>query len=214
MATRRARIKAVTSLPPRRKNNDGADTAKAKILEEVTVEKPLKSPRTPRGIKIHENLDISSPKRASPLKARPENSVIKNQIDRVTSPLIAQKITKELALTPKRSESVFSSIYTLKPNVFVSPKSVGRKPVASPLVHTATVEVIVQRATPITPENSPVKPKENNVVSKTVEVNKNDKSKVSSIEAANTNVSKQAEKSDVPLGMYDDYLYCYIHANH
>lgn len=49
MSTRRARIKAVAALPPRRKNAENADTNKNKgNPSNDSVEKVLKSPKTPR----------------------------------------------------------------------------------------------------------------------------------------------------------------------
>lgn len=49
MSTRRARIKAVAALPPRRKNADTVDGSKNKQLpSKETAEKALISPKTPR----------------------------------------------------------------------------------------------------------------------------------------------------------------------
>lgn len=204
MATRRARIKAVTSLPPRRKNNDAAE--KAKLLEKETIEKPIKSPRTPRGsIKSQDNLDRRSPKPGSPLKSpRPVNNVFKQQVERVPSPLAQTEVAKEVSVTPKRSEkvSVITSVYSAKSNnVFVSPRNVGsplRRHAVSPLVHNSRVEVNVQRLTPATPDKVPEEPKQK---SGPEEADGTDgKSMENSKDVASTIVT-----SDVPDGM------CMIH---
>uniref|UniRef100_A0A2A4K5Y5 Cyclic nucleotide-binding domain-containing protein n=1 Tax=Heliothis virescens TaxID=7102 RepID=A0A2A4K5Y5_HELVI len=196
MSTRRARIKAVTSLPPRRKNNEATDNTKAKVLEKEIIEKPARSPRTPRAsIKAQENLDRCSPKPVSPLKSpRPVNNILKSQ-DRVPSPLVPTEVSKEAVVTPKRSEkvSVITSTFSVKSNVFVSPKSVGspvRRFAPSPLVQTTKVDVNIQRITPCTPE----KPKQKNADSKVVEIDLTD--------GKSAEFSKEASSvvSDVPDG--------------
>ncbi|XP_047030862.1 uncharacterized protein LOC124638078 [Helicoverpa zea] len=194
MSTRRARIKAVTSLPPRRKNNDAANNTKAKLLEKETLEKPARSPKTPRAIKTQDNLDRCSPKPASPLKSPRSVNILKSQ-EKVPSPLVAE-VSKEAVGTPKRSEkvSVITSTYSVKSNVFVSPKSVGspaKRFAPSPLVQTR-VDVNIQRITPCTPE----KHKQKNADGKAVEIDLTDGKSAEFSKGASSNVA-----SDVP----DDY---------
>ncbi|CAH0695821.1 unnamed protein product [Spodoptera exigua] len=192
MSTRRARIKAVASLPPRRKNND-AD--KAKELVKEASEKPIKSPRTPRGsIKSQESIDRQSPKPGSPLKSPRSVNVLKQQ-ERVPSPLVQPEVTKDAGLTPKKGGKVpvITSVNSAKSSVFVSPKRVAspfRKLTPSPLVHTS---VSVQRITPVTPEKVAEKKDDGN---KTVESNTSSRSKRGSKDASTSNAA-----SDVP----DDY---------
>ncbi|KAH9643642.1 hypothetical protein HF086_006118 [Spodoptera exigua] len=191
MSTRRARIKAVASLPPRRKNND-AD--KAKELVKEASEKPIKSPRTPRGsIKSQESIDRQSPKPGSPLKSPRSVNVLKQQA-RVPSPLVQAEVTKDAGLTPKKAGKVpvITSVNSAKSSVFVSPKRVAspfRKLTPSPLVHTS---VSVQRITPVTPEKVAEKKDDGN---KTVESNTSSRSKRGSKDASTSNAA-----SDVPDG--------------
>ncbi|KAJ8717831.1 hypothetical protein PYW07_005761 [Mythimna separata] len=207
MSTRRARIKAVTSLPPRRKNNDVTEGTKAKNIEKESIEKPIRSPRTPRGsIRPQDNFDRRSPKPGSPLKSpRTVNNVFKYQAERVPSPLAQTEVTKEVSVTPKRSEkvSVITSVYSAKSNnVFVSPRSVAsplRRHAVSPLVHSSRVEVNVQRLTPVLSEKVPEKPKQKSVERKPVESDTTDgKSKEARKDVASTVTSDVLDDYSVP----------------
>uniref|UniRef100_A0A2H1V467 SFRICE_001433 n=1 Tax=Spodoptera frugiperda TaxID=7108 RepID=A0A2H1V467_SPOFR len=195
MSTRRARVKAVISLPPRRKNNEAAD--KAKELVKEATEKPIKSPRTPRGsIKNQDSIDRQSPKPGSPLRSPRSVNVLRQQ-ERVPSPLVQAEVTKEAALTPKKAAkvSVITSVNSGKSSVFVSPKRVAspfRKLTPSPLVHTS---VSVQRVTPLTPE-------------KVARTYKLEGSKIVESDSANSRRkrgSKDASSSNTASDVPDDY---------
>lgn len=202
MSTRRARIKAVTSLPPRRKNNDNADKNKTTSVSKDEVETTLKSPKTPRtSLKNQESLERSSPvtKQTSPLKSpRGVNNVVVSQTERVPSPAVNNEVPKDVPKTPKISEkvSVITSTSSVK-SVFVSPKSVGspiRKP-AAPTPKHAMIEIEVQKLK--TPEKAAESPKHKNDSNITADVNKTEKAKevpvISTVAGA---------KSDVPDGMF------------
>lgn len=200
MSTRRARIKAVTSLPPRRKNNNVTDNNKAQILEKETTEKPIPSPKTPRGSnKTQDNIDKQSPKPRSPLLSpRHVNNILRS----TPSPLAQTEVIKDVTVTSKSSEkvSVITSVNSVKPNnVFVSPRNVGsplRKRFESPHLHNSKVDLGVQRLTPVTPEKVHEKPKETSVETR-VEVDiSNGKSKEVTKDVVST------VSSDVPDGMY------------
>ncbi|XP_022826551.1 transcription factor TFIIIB component B'' [Spodoptera litura] len=194
MSTRRARVKAVISLPPRRKNNEAAN--KANELVKEAAEKPIKSPRTPRGsLKSQDSIDRQSPKPGSPLRSPRSGNVLRQQ-ERVPSPLVQAEVTKEAALTPKKAAkvSVITSVNSAKSSVFVSPKRVAspfRKLTPSPLVHTS---VSVQRVTPLTPE-------------KVARIYKLDGSKIVESETSSRRKrgSKDASTSNVASDVPDDY---------
>ncbi|XP_047996491.1 transcription factor TFIIIB component B'' [Leguminivora glycinivorella] len=133
MSTRRARIKAVASLPVRRKNADS----------QVKDEKPIKSPKTPRPQVLQdESTKIKTPvnKIASPLQLSQEQSKTETPkpAEAILSPPPRSLPTPDVVKTPIRSEKVpvITSISRQSSNTFASPlrwNSPARKAVASPV---------------------------------------------------------------------------------
>ncbi|KAI8420070.1 hypothetical protein MSG28_008658 [Choristoneura fumiferana] len=129
MSTRRARIKAVASLPVRRKNTEGQ-----------LKEEKLKSPETPRPTTLQDEIfKIKSPvnKTASPIQPLQETrpSDVPLTAD-VLSP--SPKNLPSVVRTPKRSEKVpvITSVPRPATNPFVSPLQCynpARKAVPSPI---------------------------------------------------------------------------------
>ncbi|CAB3228907.1 unnamed protein product [Arctia plantaginis] len=196
MSTRRARIKAVTSLPPRRKNNDNGDKNKPSTISKDEVEK-LKSPKIPRSsIKNQECLGKDSPKSkiGSPLKSpRSVNNNVTIQSERILSPTV-KEVPKDIPRTPKTSEkvSVITSTSSIKP-VFISPRSVD-SPLRKSTVPTPKASVDAQKVT--TPEKMVESPKLNN----NTELNANvDEIRKTPIVPSSTATDKT--KNDLP----DDY---------
>lgn len=138
MSTRRARIKAVTSLPQRRKN-DNTDKNKSITASKEEVEKILKSPKTPKGLlKSQESLGKHSPNTRieSPWKSpRGRNNVLVSQPEQFTSPLTNKDATTDVTNTSKLLEK---NSNTIKP-LFVSPKSIRRSVSSSPIKKPAAV---------------------------------------------------------------------------
>ncbi|KAJ2948552.1 hypothetical protein O0L34_g7807 [Tuta absoluta] len=139
MSTRRARIKAVAALPPRRKNQENAD-AKNKLKE--GFEQSAKSPRTPHG-KTSKTEDISSPSKntlRSPPPLLPISSLSKTPIpDKVPSSAYvgSPKLDEKPGSSAKPEKvPVIISTPSIK-NVFASPQvrsSPNGRRTASPLV--------------------------------------------------------------------------------
>ncbi|XP_072942809.1 uncharacterized protein Bdp1 [Epargyreus clarus] len=151
MSTRRARIKAVTSLPVRRKNAEAADNSKSKEPVKEIVEKVPKSPRTPRALKTQDEKKSGSPViSTSPIKIKKDiDSVITCRTNDKTLDVKVSPSCK----TPQRAEkvSVITPNLNYKPSS-ASPRTRGNfaSPLApSPKVQAKAVGVIVQR--PVTP---------------------------------------------------------------
>ncbi|XP_063385943.1 uncharacterized protein LOC134671977 [Cydia fagiglandana] len=133
MSTRRARIKAVASLPVRRKNADS----------KFKDEKPVKSPKTPRPqALLDEPAKIKTPanKIASPVQPPQEQSKTDTpkHAEPILSPPPQSLPTPDVIRTPKRSEKVpvITSISRQCSNTFASPlrwTSPARKAVPSPV---------------------------------------------------------------------------------
>ncbi|XP_013187430.2 uncharacterized protein LOC106132531 [Amyelois transitella] len=162
MATRRARIKAVTSLPPRRKNTD---SDKKSTATKEDVEKSLKSPKTPRSL-----LKADSSENPTSL-SRPPPGLLHLRSDSPKTPKVPtfqDKIPtpkENLPGTPKISEKVAVITSASKSCVFASPKlrtdSPDRRKIVSPLItsglsknalkstppHTKFVDTIVEAFT-------------------------------------------------------------------
>ncbi|XP_059060848.1 transcription factor TFIIIB component B'' homolog isoform X2 [Achroia grisella] len=126
MSTRRARIKAVTSLPPRRKNADTADKNKQE------VEKTIKSPRTPRSSnKNNENLQKTSPG-PKPLPPLLPLQAVSPKLVNTSSP--QNKTTKASTPTVLKiikfpdKVPVITTTSAFKANVFASPQAVKSSP--------------------------------------------------------------------------------------
>ncbi|XP_068620440.1 uncharacterized protein Bdp1 [Battus philenor] len=150
MSTRRARIKAVTSLPPRRKNAESADIKNKKLQNKDILEKNLKSPRTPRPLTeknfdVEENVLHTSPLLVTPaVNKEPLKDVIKtpNKNDKaVTTNTTGSPtyIAEKIKITPKHlDKNPVSSKSTIKSNIsiFTSPQisteSPRRKAFVSP----------------------------------------------------------------------------------
>ncbi|XP_013162794.1 PREDICTED: transcription factor TFIIIB component B'' homolog [Papilio xuthus] len=144
MSTRRARIKAVTSLPPRRKNAETADVKNKPAQVKENVEKSLKSPRTPRPLAEKNEVDDTAvlPNTSVEVTNATEyRSVIitpnKNAIapNTVASPI---NPTEKIKASPKSTEKVSSNATSvIKSNkiIFASPQtrrdSPFRKAIAS-----------------------------------------------------------------------------------
>ncbi|XP_063540545.1 uncharacterized protein LOC134749518 [Cydia strobilella] len=152
MSTRRARIKAVASLPVRRKNADN----------QVKDEKPVKSPKTPRPqASQDEAAKIKTPvnKIASPVQPPQEQSKTDTPkpADTILSPPPKNLPTPDVIRTPKCSEKVpvITSISRQSSNTFASPlrwSSPARKAVPSPVrnspqprISSIITEVIFER---------------------------------------------------------------------
>ncbi|XP_053614771.1 uncharacterized protein Bdp1 [Plodia interpunctella] len=117
MSTRRARIKAVTSLPPRRKNTDKPTTSKN------DVEKALKSPKTPRS---HVKGDGASEK-PSPAPKPPPGLLPLRSASPMTpkAPFTQEKVPiprENRPATPKVSENISVITSVSKTSVFASPQ--------------------------------------------------------------------------------------------
>lgn len=182
MSTRRTRIKAVASLPPRRKNNDNLDKSKPTFISKDEVEK-LKSPKTPRSsIKSQENFGKDSPliKAGSPLRSPKSVNIIKD-------------VPKDVSASSKTSEKV-SVISTIKP-VFVSPRSVDspirKSTVATP--KTSEIEVDAQKI--VTPEKNVESPKPNYNTGLNTSVEEIRKTPTINVSTATNNM-----KNDIPDG--------------
>ncbi|KAL0820414.1 hypothetical protein ABMA28_006291 [Loxostege sticticalis] len=193
MSTRRARIKAVTSLPPRRKNADNADSKNKTAQLKDEIQKTVKSPRTPRSSAAKDGTE--KPVRPTP-PLLPLHST-PNLHNKVSSPAKpASDTPKSIIRTPKpAAEKV--SVITAAPvsirSVFASPPPRTDSPlrIASPIAP-------VLRSTPrAVKQVAPLKEKPDLEV--TVEggqVNENE-AKVHEKEKA----TETTNKSDVP----DDY---------
>lgn len=129
MSTRRARIKAVASLPVRRKNADGQ-----------LKEDKLKSPKTARPTNLQDEIfKIKSPvsKLASPIQPLPDKRTCEVPLTAdVLSP--SPKNLPSIVRTPKRTEKVPAITSATRPasNPFASPLQCynpARKAVPSPV---------------------------------------------------------------------------------
>ncbi|KAI5633780.1 myb DNA-binding like domain-containing protein [Phthorimaea operculella] len=207
MSTRRARIKAVAALPPRRKNQENAD-AKNKLKE--GFEQSAKSPRTPRG-KTSKAEDKSSPSKnvlRSPPPLLPISSLSKTPIpDKVPSPakIGSPKLAEKPASSPKPEKvPVITPTPSIK-SVFASPhvrNSPDRRRTASPLVLPSPKPATSSDSTTpqATKDKNEVEKSVNEILSKKLEKIASDRSSIAS------NISKclstgQEKKSNVP----DDY---------
>ncbi|XP_061720400.1 uncharacterized protein LOC133527415 [Cydia pomonella] len=133
MSTRRARIKAVASLPVRRKNADN----------QVKDEKPVKSPKTPRP----QALQDEAPKIKTPVNKIASPVQLPQQQSKTDTPKPAESILSpppkslpkpDVIKTPKCSEKVpvITSVSRQSSNMFASPlrwSSPARKAVPSPI---------------------------------------------------------------------------------
>lgn len=184
MSTRRARIKAVASLPPRRKNVDNTDKTKAAQLKDEGPKIP-KSPRTPRSVAKESTEKPRPTPGLYPLQSTP------NIQNKVSSPAKRPETPKSnISRTPKVAEkvSVITSASSIK-SLFASPPPRTDSPcrTASPIVSKLTPR-IVRAPTPL---------KEKPSVESNVEASENK-------EAAKNNQEKEnnraESKSDVPDG--------------
>lgn len=147
MSTRRARIKAVTSLPPRRKNVDNSDKTKpVQAKDEPTI---TKSPRTPRSL-AKESPEISSRHKPGLL---PQQST-PNLHNKIASPIKRPETPKcNISRTPKAAEkvSVITSTSASIKSLFASPPPRINSPsrnTASPIVTKLTPRII-KHTTPV-----------------------------------------------------------------
>jgi hypothetical protein len=136
MSTRRARIKAVTSLPPRRKNIDNVDKSKQSQIKDES-QKSIKSPSTPRSLLRSQDaaeITIKSPPVVSPLQNTSYSSN-KTSSPKCKTTSETPKIINTIK-TPKLEKIVIPSTAPLKP-VFASPEPKTDSPIrciVSPLV--------------------------------------------------------------------------------
>lgn len=151
MSTRRARIKAVTSLPPRRKN---AGAAEKKVKDTAENEKSTKSPQDP--------LDDMSPRNKNYDTQSHENIVEKIIITEkppsssVTTVDSASKESTPIVLrTPEKVHSIESKKNAS--DVFASParKDSPKKTFASPLAPSPKISKNTDLPRPPTPQNRP-----------------------------------------------------------
>ncbi|KAM3963177.1 transcription factor TFIIIB component B'' homolog Bdp1 [Aphomia sociella] len=171
MSTRRARIKAVTSLPPRRKNADATD-----IKNKQDIEKTLKSPRTPRSsaAKNNEGVEKLSPGNKALPALIPIQSGSPRTPSKVSSPQSKAPTPRSALLktnTNKFPDKVprITPTSVLKPNVFASPQlkrdSPDRRNIASPVGPSPKLLKIIHK--PITPLlEKPIKDADNDVPQK------------------------------------------------
>lgn len=152
MSTRRARIKAVTSLPPRRKN---AGAAENKVKDTAENEKSTKSPQDPLD-------DNKSPRNKNVDNQSHENIVEKIIITEkppsssVTTEDSASKESTPIVLcTPEKVNSIESNKNAS--DVFASParKDSPKKTFASPLAPSPKVSKNTDLPRPPTPQNRP-----------------------------------------------------------
>lgn len=134
MSTRRARIKAVTSLPPRRKNAESADVKNKQVQVKEDIEKKLKSPRTPRPlVEKNEVADSVGPSNTSDEfnNATKSRNVIKtpNKNDKAITPTTGSSPinpTERIKSSPKTTEKVSgnaTSVIKSNKGIFASPQS-------------------------------------------------------------------------------------------
>ncbi|XP_013136950.1 PREDICTED: muscle M-line assembly protein unc-89 [Papilio polytes] len=134
MSTRRARIKAVTSLPPRRKNAESADVKNKQVQVKEDIEKKLKSPRTPRPlVEKNEVADSVGPSNTSDefTNATKSRNVIKtpNKNDKANAPTTGSSPinpTEKIKSSPKTTEKVSgnaTSVIKSNKGIFASPQS-------------------------------------------------------------------------------------------
>ncbi|KPJ14754.1 Transcription factor TFIIIB component B''-like [Papilio machaon] len=134
MSTRRARIKAVTSLPPRRKNAVCSDVKNKEAQVKENIEKSLKSPRTPRPLaEKNEVDDKDAPPNTSVevTNATESRNVIitPNKNDKAiarTSLPSPINSTEKIKASPKTTEKVPSnatSVIKANKSIFASPQS-------------------------------------------------------------------------------------------
>ncbi|CAG9795705.1 unnamed protein product [Diatraea saccharalis] len=179
MSTRRARIKAVTSLPPRRKNAD-------KPNETKDIQIPIKS--SPKVTAESNEEDEKKNSKSPPaFLSLPSPSTLRSKIN---SPLAktASCTPKSVTKTPKLAEkvSVITSASSLK-SVFASPQPRTDSPlrhIMSPLVSVRSTPKIVnlEPTRAITPQTSQTGSKEklNNNESQKIIVQSNSDSEIAS----------------------------------
>lgn len=128
MSTRRARIKGITALPPRRKNADNNDGKNSKD----SLEKLTKSPRTPRSVEKNQD------DKAAVTRPPPALIPIRGSSPKTPKPSIPDKVptpTENVPRTPKIAEKVPVITAVSKP-VFASPQLKGspdRRKILSPV---------------------------------------------------------------------------------
>lgn len=149
MSTRRARIKAVTSLPPRRKNTE-ADN-KDKILKESS-DKITRSPRTPKSNVALNQDELKSPHARNSSDPTQKNikttpaKVIKtaNNLERARTPVLATVESVQKDKTPIFIEKTPKNAAPSKntPNIFASPfrKDSPRKTFAPPAIPSPKIQ--------------------------------------------------------------------------
>lgn len=184
MAIRRARVKPVISLPPRRKNSDVGNYTNTKTSEEETN----KSPQTPLDTStgIQGNVHKRSPRPDSPLKSPLP----------VTNMFIYQ-VPSSLTVIPKSSEKV----WVMSDNkVIESQRNIGIpliRHVVPLLIQSSRAEVNDQRWPPFTPEKVPEMPNQKSEKRPVVDKFFYGKSKI-----PKKNVTCTIVSSDVPDCMY------------
>ncbi|RVE53745.1 hypothetical protein evm_001637 [Chilo suppressalis] len=199
MSTRRARIKAVTSLPPRRKNADNAD----KAAQAKEIQKTIKSPLNPRSLLKSNVVDDKTSK--TPPAPLPLNST-SNSSSKVDSPLAKTALGtpkyQSVIKTPKLAEkvSVITSASSSK-SVFASPQprtdSPLRHNMASPLV-------IAQRLTPKPANFEAAKPITPQIIQPEKDISKNDESQKNFGSANKSDIPEDYNVPSVPESIPED----------
>ncbi|KAG6449697.1 hypothetical protein O3G_MSEX006185 [Manduca sexta] len=132
MSTRRARIKAVTSLPQRRKN---APKVESKVEEQLNSDREKES-NSPRVLQSSEGVD-SSPVRKVQTPVRARRTPVITSAEKVSEPVRVVTPIPEKRNTPKQPEkvSVITSASNLRSLIFSPPskRSPVRKHVPSPV---------------------------------------------------------------------------------
>lgn len=183
MSTRRARIKAVTSLPPRRKNADNADNKRKQVSNKEDNESQ-NCPRSPRSLaKIDANL-VKSPAGIIPSPVIKSPEPIAETIKPVT-PVDKSNTVKNLERVP-----VITTASSYRP-VFISPQAKGsprRKPVPSPVRTTKAAENCPK----------PVVEKDVPAVIKSTDTSTKEKTPALDINRETTNKNVPENKTDIP----------------
>ncbi|XP_046970199.1 transcription factor TFIIIB component B'' [Vanessa cardui] len=168
MSTRRARIKAVTSLPPRRKNNETADSKNKPPPTKEITEKVARSPRTPKV-----NTTLNQEQNVTPyVKSTSDSQIISGK----TTPIKVVKTPRARERTPlltdtnesprKESSSTLPTDKSLPnanlhvksnlDNVFASPlrRDSPKRTFASPIVPSPKINKSVDLSKTTTPQKN------------------------------------------------------------
>ncbi|XP_028028537.1 transcription factor TFIIIB component B'' [Bombyx mandarina] len=201
MSTRRARIKAVAALPPRRKN---AENSENKNQQGPSTNDLQNVPKSPNATK-HDNVAKTYQRASvanSPSKS-PHSSVITQNTDRQPHVNRAATPVNKGNITPKLSDrvSVITSTAGVKSGVFASPHAKSsplRKYIPSPVLAAMNTAEVTNKA--VTPEKSDAKKNSDSTKSSgnnSTEIIQ----KISDSESSTSKSGTNTHRSDIP----DDY---------